>query len=143
MALANTPWYVDGSTRQPITTACRPRTHVRLFTMRSHSLRRAIPSGLLLPIQSISAPVFNLTIRGSNAQTTIINAGAANTVVTIRNSAVRVSLANMTIRNGVSNLGGGINNGGILTITHSANSGNNACNEGGGVYNAGTLMISP
>lgn len=79
----------------------------------------------------------------SNAQTTIINAGAANTVVTIRNSAVRVSLANMTIRNGVSNLGGGINNGGILTITHSANSGNNACNEGGGVYNAGTLMISP
>lgn len=90
---------------------------------------------------------FSISVLGSGATTTIIDGGAHGTVVTVSNTNAKVSLANLTIRNGFANSGGGISNTGTLAISHSVVSGNVAYGllaggAGGGIDNLGTLTIN-
>ena len=86
----------------------------------------------------------SLTIAGSNASTTIIDGGNANTVVTV--SGGRVTFSKLTVQHGYAfgnNSGGGINNLAILTIRDSIIGWNIArLGGGGGIFNYGTLAIS-
>ena len=67
-------------------------------------------------------------------------------MVTISSANARVTLSKLTIRNGLSRFGGGILNGGALTISNSTIEGNTAGGfnpgSGGGIYNTGALTIS-
>jgi len=90
---------------------------------------------------------FSISVLGSGATTTIIDGGAHGTVVTVSNTNAKVSLANLTIRNGFANSGGGISNIGTLAISYSKLSGNVAYGliaggAGGGIANSGTLTIN-
>ena len=92
----------------------------------------------------------SLTILGSGATTTIIQIPnfVMQNVVTI-SSATTVTLSGFTIRNGTSPFGGGIRNGGTLTINNCTLTGNKAVftrltggGSGGGILNSGTLTIN-
>jgi hypothetical protein len=91
-----------------------------------------------------------LTILGANPQTTIIDGGGVNRVVTIPNADAHVTLSRMIIRGGLSYRGGGIYNGGTLAINNSTITGNTAfifCNSlcltwGGGIFSRGSLIIN-
>jgi hypothetical protein len=92
----------------------------------------------------------SLTVIGSSASTTIVDGGGVSAVFTISSTA-KVSLSELTIRNGRAPNGGGIDNNGALTINSSTISGNKAAvscsasfcdNSGGGIYNNGALTIN-
>ena len=89
----------------------------------------------------------SLTLDGAGSGDTIIQAAASSADATsrVRNitqSGRNVAISDVTIRHGRATAGGGIVNGGTLTITTSTVSGNEA-NEGGGIYNdAGTLTLT-
>jgi len=90
----------------------------------------------------------NLSILGSGAPTTIIDGGGGvGTVVNISNG-TNVTLSKVTIQNGSALFGGGINNGGTLTINQCTLSRNKAVHTefgggvGGGINNGGTLTIN-
>ena len=55
---------------------------------------------------------------------------------------VTVSISGLTISNGVSASGGGINNAGTLTVTNSTFSSNSVNVQGGGIFNGGTLTVT-
>jgi hypothetical protein len=60
-------------------------------------------------------------------------------------SGTTVAISGLTIQNGTANYGGGIHNGGTLTLAHSIVSGNYASGffgQGGGIYNSGTLTVT-
>jgi hypothetical protein len=88
---------------------------------------------------------FNLGIIGSGASTTIIDGQQLNTVVNINDG--QVILAGFTIRNGVTEGGGGgIGNNGATTIYDSVIAQNVAEygegeSDGAGIYNSGTLTL--
>jgi CSLREA domain-containing protein len=100
----------------------------------------------------ISAP---LTLNGHAAADTIIDANHLDRVLQVLSGAT-VTLANLTLRNGKvldqtsHNHGGGIYNGGMLTLDHvivSANLANQSDSgpkqaRGGGIYNNGTLVMT-
>ena len=93
----------------------------------------------------------SLTIQGQGAQNTIVQAHAtqgSDRVFTI-SSGKTVALKNMTIRNGKTDIGGGINNSGTLTLMNCTVSGNSATyigsfKGGGGINNSdsGTLTLT-
>ncbi len=92
----------------------------------------------------------DLTIIGSPSAT--LDGGGAGTVVSV-DSGVTVTLANLTVQHGFSDLGGGIYNDGTLSLRNSNVSNNTASSEsgncgtstllcfGGGIYNDGTLSL--
>jgi predicted outer membrane repeat protein len=80
----------------------------------------------------------SLTIDGSGQ--TIAGAGAYQMLVVT--SGATLTLNNLTIENGSSASGGGVYNGGSLTVTNTTFSDNSATNGGGGIYNAGTLTVT-
>jgi CSLREA domain-containing protein len=87
-----------------------------------------------------------LTITGSGASSTIIDGNKSvrpDSRVLVINSGITVNITGVTIRNGgTTAVGGGIFNGGTLTLTNSTVSGNTADNAGGGIFNnAGTLTL--
>jgi hypothetical protein len=93
----------------------------------------------------------NITIDGSalDSKVTISGDGAINVVVFRVNGGVTAALNSLIITKGVvyNSLGGGLNNGGTLTITNSIISGNavsvySGWAYGGGVYNTGTLTVT-
>ena len=99
----------------------------------------------------------SLTIAGAGAAATIVNGGGAGSVFTVGAGAIPVKISNLTITNGRSASGGGINNAGNLTIASSTISGNTtpdglkaplggiggAGGGGvGGINNSGTLSIA-
>jgi hypothetical protein len=150
-AFASTTWYVNGVSGSDSnnctspTTACRTIGHTISLASSGDSIMVAAATyGENLTISK------SLNIIGSNASTTIINGVSINnTVVTISNSAARVNLSQLTIRNGHAQNGGGIYNSGTLTISHCVVSGNFASTSvryesaaGGGIYNSGTLTIN-
>ncbi|MFQ5401187.1 MAG: FG-GAP-like repeat-containing protein [Anaerolineae bacterium] len=85
----------------------------------------------------------NLTINGAGAVTTIVNGGGLDRVFHVLNG-VSVTINNIAISNGAApsgNDGGGIYNGGSLTLNGAAVNNNTAAN-GGGVSNLGILSLS-
>lgn len=101
----------------------------------------------------ITAP---LTLNGHTAVDTVIDANHLDRVLQVM-SGTTVTLANLTLRNGkvldqtIHNNGGGIYNGGTLTLDQVIVSGNQASQssdviakqpQGGGIYNSATLILT-
>jgi CSLREA domain-containing protein len=104
------------------------------------------PNSYLLTIATELGINGNLTITGGGASTTIIDGNKSvrpNGRVLVIGSGITVNINGVTIRNGGTGItGGGIFNGGTLTLTNSTVSGNAAGNDGGGIFNdAGTLTL--
>jgi CSLREA domain-containing protein len=85
-----------------------------------------------------------LTIQGPAAPGITLNGGGTVQIMQVGSSAT-VNLSSLTITNGNTHLGGGINNNGILIVTNSTFSNNSAPSNsgvGGGIFNNGMLTIS-
>ena len=83
----------------------------------------------------------NLTIAGPGADVITVSGNHAFRVFDIRAS-VTAAIARLTITDGTNGFGGGVYNGGTLTVTDSTLSGNAAIDMGGGIYNGGTLTVT-
>ncbi len=81
-----------------------------------------------------------LTIDGT-AQNIIIDGASTHRVLYV-NSGATLNLNNLTIANGKSTDGGGVNNQGTLTVTNSTFSGNSDDGGGGGIYNNDALTVT-
>jgi hypothetical protein len=76
---------------------------------------------------------------------TVAGGGSSNrfSVFTVSSGVTGAAINNLTITNGYSGVdGGGIHNGGALTVSNSTVSGNTSTNSGGGIFNNGTLTVS-
>ena len=82
----------------------------------------------------------NVTISGPGANLLTISGGGAK--IFYINSGVTASISGLTIANGNSVNGGGIDNEGTLTVSNSTFAGNSAGYIGGGIFNDGTLTVS-
>jgi hypothetical protein len=145
-ALASSAWYVDGVNGSDSNNC---KTHLHACKTIGHAIPLASSGDSIMVAAAIYMENlsigFSLKVIGSGAQTTIVDGGQVGRVVTISNGHVTLSM--LTIRNGNSNLGGGINNVGTLTINNGTVSGNDAedgpgYGTGGGVYNSGRLTIN-
>jgi hypothetical protein len=144
IALASSTWYVDGvngsnnNSCKTHQTACKTIGHAISLASSGDSIRVAAATYA----ENLTIG-FSLKIVGSGAGTTIIDGGGVDTVITIRNAKVYVTLSKVTIRNGlgVSGYGGGVNNNGTLTINDGVITGNTAY-DGGGINNNGKLTIN-
>ncbi len=85
----------------------------------------------------------SLTLNGPGALSLTVrrNTGGDYNIFNI-NGGVTATIAGMTISNGKSNVGGGINNGGNLTINNCAITANEATGNGGGVHNISSLTVT-
>src|SRR5262249_34563487 len=82
----------------------------------------------------------NITLKGSAAEPTIIDAGAVSRALTV-NAGVIATISGLTIQNGnTPGSGGGINNLGTLTLTGCIVK-NNIAQSSGGIFNDGTLTV--
>ena len=75
-----------------------------------------------------------LTIEGSGPASTVIDGNHADRVMAI-GADKKVTLRFLTVRNGSSAVGGGIHNGGELTVDHCVIRDNTSTGFGGGIYN--------
>ena len=103
-----------------------------------------VPAGTYNLSSSQTTITSDLTINGAGATTTIVDGTGLYQVFRIASGAT-VEISGVTIRNGWgSNVDGGINNQGILTVNNSAIISNSAGNTGGGIGNrgAGTLTLN-
>ena len=80
-----------------------------------------------------------MTIDGAGGITV---SGAGSWSVFQVDSGAQAVMDGLTIVDGKATYGGGIDNGGSLTISDATLSGNSATSEGGGIFNAGTLIIN-
>ena len=152
-ALASTTWYVNGVSGRDsnnclsATTACKTIRHAIALALSGDSI--IVAPATYTENLTIGK---SLTVVGSGASTTVIDGGAVNSVATISNTSVHVTLSKVTIRNGHARFyGGGIYKVGTLQITDSIVTANFAgairCYEfcaawGGGIYNyAGATMV--
>ena len=80
----------------------------------------------------------------TNRQAPTVLDGAGGAGVLFVNERVRVTLTRLTITGGNATVrvGGGIQNGGILTLNRSTVTGNRSASDGGGIYNYGTLTLN-
>ena len=88
-----------------------------------------------------------LTITGGGASTTIIDGNKSvrpdSGVLVIFASDITVNISGVTIRNGEREEGGGIYNGGMLTLINNSTVSGNAASRGGGIYvGSGRLMLT-
>ena len=88
----------------------------------------------------------SLTLKGASSTEsgTVVDGTRSGSVLTIGkiDPNIDVYLKDMLIRNGLSTIGGGINNFGKLTVEDCTISGNKATNyDGGGIYSSGTLTV--
>jgi hypothetical protein len=145
-ALASTSWYVNGISGSDSNnctsaqTACKTIGHAISLALSGDSIK--VAAATYNENLTIGA---SLNILGSNTNTTIIDGGGVNTVVTVSNANAHVTLSNVTVRDGYARQGGGVYNNGMLTITRSIITGSSAVGpvgSGGGIFNAGTLTIN-
>jgi hypothetical protein len=146
-ALASTNWYVDGVNGSDNNDCKTPRHACKTIghaVSLAHS-RDSVKVAAATYRENLTIG-FSLKVIGSGAATTTVDGGFVNTVVTISNANAHVTLSKLTIRNGAALDGGGVSNGGTLTINRSTLSGNTAGSggygQGGGIYNSGTLTIN-
>ncbi len=86
----------------------------------------------------------NLTIDGPGASTLAVSGNNANSVFAVSDGFV-VTISGLTIEDGNSDNGGGIDNDGTLTVsetTISNNTGNSDAGFGAGIFNDGTLTVT-
>lgn len=106
------------------------------------ALRVTVPAGTYgLTRGTLQLTATTLTLTGAPSSTTIISGNKTSTVLAI-SSTVRATLSQVTLTGGGnkgSGYGGGIYNGGTLTLTNSTVSGNVG---GGGIYNTGTMRVT-
>src|ERR1700731_237273 len=150
-APASTTWYSDGlngndsNNCKTAEAACKTIGHAISLALSGDSI--IVAPATYTENLSIS---ISLRILGAGANTTIIDGGAKASVVNI--SQGNVTLYGITIRNGAARYGGGISNGGNLSVIASTISGNKAtirfclhnqfCSAlGGGIYNSNSLTI--
>lgn len=149
-AFASSTWYVNGVTGRDSNNCLSPQTACRSI---NHAMSLASSGDSIIVAAATYKEnlelVKSLTILGSGAPTTIIDGGRRGTVVTIsRGTHTHATISKVTIQGGYAPLGGGINNGGTLTINQCTLSGNTAFHTefgggaGGGIANEGTLTIS-
>ena len=89
-----------------------------------------------------ASALYSLTIAGAGASTTTVNGNVAGSVFTVSGT---VTLSGLTMTNGGganAGYGGGIDNGGTLTVTDSTVSDNNSLYFGGGIWNTGILTVT-
>jgi hypothetical protein len=147
-ATASNTWYANGVSGKDSNNCKSPQTACKTI---GHAVSLASSGDSIL----VAAATYkenltlgsSLNILGSSASNTIIDGRAAGTVVTVSNANAKVSLRNLTIRNGFANTGGGLSNSGTLTISNSVVSGNVAKGliaggAGGGIANFGTLTLN-
>jgi hypothetical protein len=149
-ALATTTWYVNGVSGSDSNACTSPTSACRTI---GHAISLAVSGDSVM----VAAATYyeNLTIGislkviGSGANTTIIDGGGVGGVVTISSGTAHVTLSKFTIQHGASRLGGGINNGGTLTINNSTIRANRAIlvlnrflGNGGGVSSSGRLIVN-
>jgi hypothetical protein len=151
--LAATTWYVnwltgiDSNNCRSATAACRTIGQAISRAVSGDSVR--VAAGTYAEHLTIGV---SLELIGAGASTTIIDGSRTDRVITIPNAGSVVTLANVTIRNGVPTreynvYGGGIANQGTLIINSSTVSGNEALGTdygyGGGIWNNfGKLTIN-
>jgi hypothetical protein len=152
MAFASTTWYVNGTTgsdnndcKSP-TTACKTIGHAISLAASGDSISVAAATYT----ENLTIGV-SLSLIGSGASTTIIAGAQKSTVITVSITTAHVALSNVTITNGLAQVGGGILNHGALTlnnivVSRNTASGPSGCKSGcggagGGIYNDGMLMI--
>jgi hypothetical protein len=82
-------------------------------------------------LETITGPAARVTIRG----------GGDSGLFQV-NHGVTAKLSGLTITDGFSAFGGGINNEGIVTLTNCTISGNSATSSGGGLFNVGTATLT-
>src|SRR5215467_11062236 len=150
-----TTWYVNGATGKDTNNCLSPTSACKTI---GHAISLALSGDSIIVAPATYTENLtigkSLTVVGSGASTTVIDGGAVNSVATISNTSVHVTLSNVTIRNGHARFyGGGIYNVGTLQITDSIVTANFAgairCYEfcsawGGGIYNylGATMVIS-
>jgi predicted outer membrane repeat protein len=80
----------------------------------------------------------------TNRQDPTVLDGAGGGGVLFVNERVTVTLTRLTITGGNATVrvGGGIQNGGLLTLNRTTVTGNRAASDGGGIYNYGTLTLN-
>jgi len=144
-ALATATWYFDGVNGNDSSdclssqTACKTIGHAISLCTSGDTIKVApaiYTENLYIGI--------NLKIIGSDAATTIVDGNQARVFFIPPHPKAHVSLSRLTIRNGYSppeGSGGGIYNGGTLTINRSIISGNSG-NSGGGIFSYNTLTVN-
>jgi predicted outer membrane repeat protein len=145
--LASSTWYVNGVNGNDNNNCMSPQTACKTI---GHAISLA-SSGDSIIVASATYTEnltisISLTIVGAGANTTIIDGGKKNTVVSIPNAGIRVKIMHMSIQNGstFNASGSGIdNNGGMLAINDSNISGNtnqSGAGVGGGIFNNGGAL---
>jgi len=145
-ALASNTWYVDGVNGSD-NNNCKSPQHACKTIGHAISLASSGDSIIVAAAtytENLSIGI-SLKVVGSGASTTIIDGGGADTVVTVSNSSSFVTLSRVTIRNGSSGDGGGVNNFGTLRINNVTISSNTALGGvgfGGGINSTGSLTVN-
>jgi len=155
-AAASTTWYVDGVDGSDTNNCLAAHTACKTI---GHAISRAVSGDSIMVAaatytENLTIPYrMSLNVIGANAITTIIDGGRAGSVITISLYAV-VTLSNLTIRNGMAQVGGGINNNnyGRLTMNNITVTGNLALevfrgqepsySYGGGIYNGENAVLT-
>jgi len=135
----------------PNNTACRLRDAIGFAISGSDTIVFNSSGRGTITVGSTLTLAVSVTITGPTSGTGVtVQAAATPNSATYRvfvvNGGVTASIANLTIANGsTSNVGGGIDNNGTLTVTNSTLSGNSAVGIGigGGIFNdGGTLTVT-
>jgi CSLREA domain-containing protein len=102
----------------------------------------ALPATITLTTDTELEINTNVTINGPTTGVLAVDGNGQVTVFDIQNGTV--SIANLTVQNGLGDLGGGIYNDATLTLTGCTLSGNSAESGGGGIFNDldGTVTLS-
>jgi hypothetical protein len=98
------------------------------------------PSSPIVLADTVDIPV-DLEIDGPGSSTVAVSGNGASTVFAVP-SDVTATISGITIEDGLSSGGSGIDNSGTLTLTASTLSNNNSSSGGGGIFNDGTATVT-
>jgi len=143
---AASKWYVRGKTGSDINDCKTARSACKTI---GRAISLAFPGDSILvgaaTYNETLSIALNLVIKGAGAKKTVVDAGHASSVLTVASGAV-VAFSKITLQNGNSVSGAGVNNSGTLTLTACTIAENSVVTgrgpaEGGGIRNDGSLTI--